>query len=163
MRPVCGRLGHSRQSFYKDRKARRRKVVDEEFIIDAVARERAVHPRCGTRKLLKYTRETLLRAGVTIGRDRLFELLRAHGMLVERRKASAPRTTRFDESLPLSHNLVTGRVFDAPNQVFVVGMGAKLERKRNFENGILACTPAAGRLQVGQSMPRMVPFSPWSM
>ena len=43
------------------------------------------------------------------------------------------------------------------------GMGAKSERKRNFENGILTCTPAAGRLQVGQSMPRMVPFSPWSM
>ena len=119
MRPVCERLGHSRQSFYKDRKARRRKVVDEEFIIDAVVRERAVHPRCGTRKLLKYTRATLLRAGVTIGRDRLFKLLRAHGMLVKRRKASAPRTTRFDESLPLSHNLVTGKVFDAPNQVFV--------------------------------------------
>lgn len=119
VRPVCERLGHSRQSFYSMRRVRRRKAVDERLVIDVVVQVRAVHPRCGTRKLLKYTRDALARAGAAIGRDRLFELLRKHDMLVKRRKAFVPRTTHFDDSLPLSRNLVAGRVFDAPNQVFV--------------------------------------------
>jgi len=117
--PVCERLGYSRQSFYHAQTERRRKAVDEQFVIDAVVQARMVHPRCGTRKLLKYTRDTLARAGISIGRDRFFDLLRTHDMLVKRRKAFVPRTTRFDDSLPLSRNLVSGKVFDAPNQVFV--------------------------------------------
>ena len=36
--PVCKRLGHSRQAFCKERVARRRKAVDEIFIVDAVVR-----------------------------------------------------------------------------------------------------------------------------
>jgi len=117
--PVCKRLGHSRQAFYKERVARRRKAVDEIFIVDAVVRARLVHPRCGTRKLLKYTREDLARAGMTVGRDRFFEILRTHDMLVKRRRAFVPRTTKWDEALPVSRNLLKGRIVDGPNQVFV--------------------------------------------
>ena len=117
--PVCKRLGYSRQAFYKERRVRHRKDVDEQFIICAVAQIRKIHQRCGTRKLLKYTRETLLRANITIGRDRFFNLLRTHDMLIKRRKAFMPHTTHFDNSLPISHNLISGRVFDGPNQVFV--------------------------------------------
>ena len=119
MKPVCEKLGYSRQSFYGERRARQRKAVDERFIIDAVIQARIVHPRCGARKLMKYTRDTLTRAGIAIGRDRFFELLRTHDMLVKRRKAFVPHTTHFDDSLPVSRNLVAGRVFDAPNRVFV--------------------------------------------
>lgn len=119
MRPVCERLGYKRQSFYQEQKTRRRKAVDETLVIDAVVRARMVHPRCGTRKLLAYTQADLARGGLSIGRDRLFDILRTHDMLVKRRKAFVPHTTQFDESLPVSHNLVIGRVFDGPNQVFV--------------------------------------------
>ncbi len=116
---VCSRLGHSRQAFYKERVARRRKAVDEGFVVDAVARARLVHPRCGTRKLLRYTREDLARAGMTVGRDRFFEILRTHDMLVKRRRAFVPHTTKWDESLPVSRNLLKDRIVDGPNQVFV--------------------------------------------
>ena len=119
VQPVCKALGYSRQAYYQERTERRRKAVNEQFIIDAVIQARLIHPRCGTRKLLKYTRETLLRAGLSVGRDRFFEILRTHDMLVKRRKAFEPKTTQFNSSLPLSPNLVTGRVFDGPNQVFV--------------------------------------------
>ena len=116
---VCKALGYSRQAYYQARTERRKKAVNERFVIDAVIQARIIHPRCGTRKLLKYTRETLLRAGLSIGRDRFFDILRIHDMLIKRRKAFEPKTTQFDSTLPLSPNLVTGHVFDGPNQVFV--------------------------------------------
>jgi len=117
--PVCKRLGYSRQAFYQERTARRREAVDEQLIIDAVVRARIVHPRCGTRKLLKYTKEDLARAGLSLGRDRFFDILRAHDMLIRRRKAFVPHTTKWDDSLPVSRNLLLDRIVDGPNQVFV--------------------------------------------
>ena len=119
VRPVCDRLGYSRQAYYQERRKRRRKAVDEALVIDAVTRARIVHPRCGTRKLVKYTKDDLARAGLSIGRDRLFAVLRAHDMLVRRRKAFVPHTTHWDASLPVSRNLLADRIVDGPNQAFV--------------------------------------------
>ena len=117
--PVCKRLGYSRQAFYQERTVRRREAVDEQLIVDAVARARIVHPRCGTRKLLKYTKEDLSRTGLSIGRDRLFNILRAHDMLIKHRAVFVPHTTKWDDSLPVSRNLLLDRIVDWPNQVFV--------------------------------------------
>jgi len=41
-------------------------------------------PRCGTRKLQIYLRESLQEAGIKIGRNALFDLLRSNDMLVKR-------------------------------------------------------------------------------
>jgi len=117
--PVCKKLGYSRQAFYLERKVRRREEVDEKLIIDAVVRARIVHPRCGTRKLLKYTKDDLARAGLSVGRDRFFDILRTHDMLVKRRKAFVPHTTKWDASLPVSRNLLADRIVYGPNQAFV--------------------------------------------
>lgn len=119
MSPVCRRLGRTRQAYYQERKVRRRASVDERLVVDAVVRARAVHPRCGTRKLLKYMADDLARAGVGVGRDRLFGILRTHDLLVRRRKAFAPHTTKWNASLPVSRNLLLDRIVDGPNQVFV--------------------------------------------
>lgn len=117
--PVCRALGHSRQSYYKERKVRQRKAVDEALIVEFVVSARIDHPRCGVRKLCVYIRDDLKRAGIKVGRDRLFEILRIHDMLVERRKAFVPHTTHWDRSLPVSRNLLADRIVDGPNQVFV--------------------------------------------
>ncbi len=116
---VCRALKRSRQAYYKERKARQRKQVDENLVLDLVVTARIDHPRCGTRKLAVYIREGLKRAQISIGRDRLFEILRVHDLLVKRRKAFVPHTTKWDSSLPVSKNLLLDRIVDGPNQVFV--------------------------------------------
>ena len=116
---VCRALKRSRQAYYKERKVRQRKQVDEKLVLDLVVTARIDHLRCGTRKLAVYIREGLKRAQVSIGRDRLFEILRMHDLLVKRRKAFAPHTTKWDSSLPVSKNLLQDRIVDGPNQVFV--------------------------------------------
>ena len=117
--PVCDALEHSRQSYYKERKVRQRKAVDEELVVSFVVSARIEHPRCGVRKLCVYIREDLKRAGIKVGRDRLFEILRIHDMLVEKRRAFVPHTTKWNPSLPVSRNLLANRIVDGPNQVFV--------------------------------------------
>jgi transposase InsO family protein len=113
---VCAKFGKSRQAFYKAGKARRRRAANEGLILALVRQERAVNPMAGTRKVLAAIRPELRKAGVDIGRNRLGELLKRHGLLVERRKAFRCRTTRQDPSLPPSPNLVKGMEIDAPDK-----------------------------------------------
>lgn len=119
MSRVCRALGKSRAAFHKAEKARRRRGVDEELVLGIVRRTREIHPRAGVKKLVAYLKPGLAKAGAAIGRDRLGALLRKHGMLVEPRRSSAPKTTRFDASLPVATNLVRGLKSSAPNQAHV--------------------------------------------
>lgn len=108
----------SRQNYYAVRRRRRRGDMDEELIVTLVKKQRCIHPRMGGRKLLVVLGPELEHAGVVIGRDRFFELLRAHDLLVEP-KPSRPKTTNSRHSLPVFHNLVKDQVPTGPNQVWV--------------------------------------------
>ncbi len=63
----------SRQNYYKSRKARRRRKVDEHLVRDLVQAERAVQPRLGGLKLHRILLLELEAAGLSIGRDRFFK------------------------------------------------------------------------------------------
>jgi transposase InsO family protein len=115
---LCRRVGMKRQNFYAERRRRTRREIDEDLIVALVLQIRRLHPRLGGRKLLHLLRPRLADAGVTIGRDRFFEVLRRHGLLVERKRAS-PRTTQSRHTLPVFRNLVSGLAVTAPNQVWV--------------------------------------------
>ena len=82
----------SRQGYYKERKVRCHREVDEEAVVELVKRERALQPRLGVRKLRVVLAGELEEMGIRMGRDRLFGLLRRHGLLVERRRRGT-RTT----------------------------------------------------------------------
>jgi len=110
--------GMSRQNFYQRRRERQVRHIDEEFVLDLVRRERQQQPRLGTRKLLWLLAPELADAGVTIGRDQLFDLLRHHGLLLEQLRGT-PRTTQSRHLLPVFHNLVRDRIETAPNQTWV--------------------------------------------
>jgi transposase InsO family protein len=118
IRQLCERVGMSRQNYYAARHRRGRREIDEDVIVGCVRRQRRMHPRMGARKLLSEIRAELAEAGVTIGRDRFIEVLRAHGLLVEP-KRTWPRTTQSRHALPVFENLVAELELTAPNQVWV--------------------------------------------
>jgi len=118
VKAVCSFAGMSRQNYYAARKQRQRRKVDEAFIVELVKQERQMQPRIGGRKLLHLLRPELEVANVDIGRDRFFEVLADHNLLVVP-KPSHPRTTNSRHSLPVFHNLVAGLELTAPNQVWV--------------------------------------------
>jgi len=116
---VCRKLGMSRQNYYARRKQRRRRAVDHELVAGLVRRERQLQPRLGTRKVHHRLKGELAQAGVRIGRDRLFEVLRAKDLLLAPLPAQYPHTTQSYHNLPLFRNQVKETVLDRPNQVWV--------------------------------------------
>jgi len=107
------------QNYYARRTVWCRQRVDLGLLLELVRVERRYQPRLGGRKLYHLIAPELRAAGVKLGRDRFFEELGRAGLLVERKRAPWPRTTRFDANLPVFKNLIKRRKVDGPNQVWV--------------------------------------------
>ena len=116
VRAICRRFGISRAAFYKAAKARSRKEINEELILALVRQEREVNPCAGTKKVLVAIRPELRKAGFNIGKNRLNDLLKREGLLVEPRKVFRCRTTKQDPSLVPSPNIVKDMKLTAPDQ-----------------------------------------------
>lgn len=116
---VCAKVGMSRQNYYARRQLRKRREVDGELVAQLVQRERCLQPRLGARKLRVLLRDPLAEAGVQLGRDRFFEVLREYGLLLKRRRAERPRTTHSHHSLPVFRNLIKGKKARHSNEVWV--------------------------------------------
>jgi putative transposase len=108
----------SRQNFYKIRKVRQRKKVDEQLVKHLVLTERASQPRLGGLKMHSMLRDELREADVSLGRDRFFEVLRNQGLLLDA-LPKAPRTTNSVHNFPVFPNLIKDLKLTGPNQVWV--------------------------------------------
>ena len=97
-------VGMSRQNYYKERKGRQRRRVDEQAICELVRRERCIQPKIGTRKLYRMYAKDLETMGIRIGRDRFFEVLRTNNLLIERRRSC--RTTDSNHGFRKYSNLL---------------------------------------------------------
>lgn len=116
---VCRRLQMSRQNYYARRQARQRRVVDEELVVGLVRQERQQQPRLGGRKLHFLIREELAKAEVQVGRDRFFEVLRKHSLLLAPLPAEYPCTTNSNHYLPVFGNRIKDLELERPNEVWV--------------------------------------------
>jgi transposase InsO family protein len=109
----------SRQNYYKQRRARKRRQIDDELVVSLVRRERRLQPRLGGRKLYGLLSDELAKAGVEIGRDRFFEVLRNRDLLVKALPPRSCRTTDSRHNLPLFRNLIRDLEPTGPNQIWV--------------------------------------------
>lgn len=109
----------SRQNFYFRRRQRERQGVDAELWVALVQKERRIQPRIGTRKLHGMFQGELAKAGVKMGRDRMFEVLRGRDLLVPPPRAEFPRTTDSYHCLPVFKNRIKGLRVTKPNEVWV--------------------------------------------
>jgi transposase InsO family protein len=109
----------SRQNYYAQRKRRQREKVEEELIGQLVLRERQIQPRIGGRKLHRMLGQEFQEAGIEIGRDRFFEVLRAGNLLLAPRRAARPHTTDSRHYLPVFTNQIKGLELKGANQVWV--------------------------------------------
>jgi putative transposase len=116
---VCRKTGITRQNYYARRKQRQRRQVDEELVVQLVLAERREQPRLGTRKLHFLLKGPLDQAGVKLGRDRMFEVLRQRELLLEAKAAEYPRTTDSYHCLPVFTNRIKDLEVQKPNEVWV--------------------------------------------
>lgn len=106
------------------------KVTRDNTVIELSRNVRKNEPMTGCRKIHHRISEDLLRLGYSVGRDRLFSILREHNMLVKRRK-KYKRTTYSNHGYAVAPNrLKKTDVFKA-NQVFVSDI-TYISLKRGF-------------------------------
>ena len=116
MEAICRVKGISRQAHYQKRRREESKRAEEEKVLTMVRMIRRRHPYMGVRKLLVKMKPMMEQEGIKIGRDRLFELMRANDLLVKRRRRKN-RTTW--PGVKRMSNLLVGEVIDRPNKVWV--------------------------------------------
>lgn len=102
----------SRQAVYQRRKRHTREHCQVTDLLPRVLALRQLMPRVGGRKLLKHLGD------LELGRDKFFEILRHHGLLVKRRRYYT-MTTNSKHVLPVYPNLLPQTSAEAPNRVWV--------------------------------------------
>jgi len=114
MQRICEQYGKSRQSYY-DWQRRLSSIEREEAeILHHIRAFKKLLPKSGVRKLQFHLGEE----GLNIGRDRLFEVLRAHGLLV-RRKRKYARSTDSKHWLKVYPDLVKGLAITQAERLLV--------------------------------------------
>jgi putative transposase len=109
----------TRQNYYARRRQRQRRQADGELVAALVMRERQHQPRLGGRKLQHRLKGELAKAGVVLGRDRLFEELRQRDLLLKPVRAAYPRTTQSYHNLPVFVNRLKELEITRPHEAWV--------------------------------------------
>jgi len=95
IRQLEGWLGFSRQAYYQYWQRQAGQNNSEPDVIELVKTLRQDHPKMGGRKLHDLLQEEMTKKGIKMGRDALFELLAANGLLIRRRRRRV--TTTFSK------------------------------------------------------------------
>jgi transposase InsO family protein len=118
MRQVCALFDITRQAVYKHRKKAETEQMKEHLILQMVHEIRRKMPMVGGRKLYWMLADDMEKIAGPMGRDRFFDFLRKHGLLVKRRKRYTV-TTNSHHRFRVYTNLIKELTVDAPNRVFV--------------------------------------------
>ena len=110
--------GMSRQNYYKDRKARKKKQADAKWIKQMVTLERMCQPRLGGKKSYVVLKPEMEKAGVDVGRDIFLKAYKNEGLNLKPLRRT-PRTTNSRHSLPVFPNQFKDMELTAPNQAWV--------------------------------------------
>ena len=138
---TCDVFGISRQAYYKQKVSLRAKQEQAEGIIAKVQVIRQSMPRIGTRKLYY-----LLDGQLSVGRDKLFSILRANQMLVKPVR-SYTKTTMSKHWLHKHPNLLKEVQIQQPEQVYVSDITYIKSRQRTHYLSLI--TDAYSRKIVG--------------
>lgn len=118
MRQLEGWLGFSRQAYYQYWQRQAGQIDSESEVMEWVKKLRQDHPKMGGRKLHELLKEEMARKDIKMGRDALFELLAAKGLLIRRRRRRV--TTTFSNHWFRKYpNLTKELVVNRPNQLWV--------------------------------------------
>ena len=114
---LCALFGRTRQAYYRKLNYNYREYAEDGIILDLVQEYRKEMGRIGGRKLWKLINRRP-GAGISVGRDRLFDLLEREHLKVHRKRRCV-RTTYSSRWLRLWPNLIRGVVPTAANQIWV--------------------------------------------
>ena len=109
-------FGYSRQVYYRAVKAEKARQQRAQKVVQLVQEKRMIMPRLGTRKLYHLLQPELNTLGV--GRDKLFQILKANHMLIHPRK-TYHITTNSHHRFRKHKNLIVNLSIVRPEQLWV--------------------------------------------
>jgi len=115
---LCRAAGMTRQNYYHQRQVREEEKIDEALVVELVRMERCRQPRLGGRKLWHLLQGELKAAGVMLGRDRFFRVLKRQELLIPRRKRAC-QTTDSRHGFKVYVNLAKDLVLTGPHELWV--------------------------------------------
>ena len=115
---TCQLFSLHRDAYYKYLRRDFKRKSDNQKIINLVKYERNEQPRVGTRKLIDMIKPSLINQDLKVGRDRLFNILRKHNLLVKRKKNTFKTTNSYHRFYKYN-NLIKELKITKPNQVWV--------------------------------------------
>ena len=92
MNQICDIMEISPQGYYKGRKKKERKELQEGIIIQLVHSHRREMPKLGGKKLYRMLLPDLVRMKIKLGRDKFLRLLGRNALLIHRKKRYAKMT-----------------------------------------------------------------------
>jgi len=112
---MCKEFKISRQSYYKAQSKQKQAKQKEDEILQQVIKQRYQMPMLGGRKLLYILKEE---NGISIGRDKFFNLLREKGLEIKRKKKYV-YTTDSNHPYKKYDNIIKGIKVQRPDEVYV--------------------------------------------
>lgn len=113
---TCDLLGVNRQVYYRTLKSNKRKQAIAQTVICLVRNLRNIMPKLGVRKLYYLLKDQL--STLSVGRDKLFRILRANHMLIKPKKRYHI-TTDSHHRFRKHKNLVNSLEIEKPEAVWV--------------------------------------------
>ena len=110
-------FGLKRDAYYKYKHRAEKRLKLEQQIIQIVIQKRRSLPREGVRKLKISLKNDFDKANLKVGRDTLFNILRKHNMLINRKKPSY-KTTNSLHRFYKHKNIIKDVIVNRPNQVW---------------------------------------------
>ena len=116
MSGTCRLIGVDRQLYYRAKKGKQQKQFIAAKVVELVMNIRKKMPRLGVKKLYYKLKDELSK--LKVGRDKLFEILRANGLLIKP-KRQYHVTTNSHHRFRKHKNLVEDLMIERPEQVWV--------------------------------------------
>ena len=115
---LCDVFGKSRQSYYERIRNKEYQQIQTKIILELIVQKRQIMPQLGGIKLLSLIQKDLEPHGISIGRDKFYELLRMMGLLIKT-KRRGNKTTNSYHHFHRYPNLIKELIALRPNQVWV--------------------------------------------
>lgn len=118
MSSCCKYFGYSRSAYYDWTKRKSEQEAKEGLVLELVREHRRIHPRIGGRKLYKLIEGDLTSLSISVGRDKLFDLLRSSGLLVKLKRKYMVTTQSFSR-FSRYKDLYNGQEWNSIDQAWV--------------------------------------------
>jgi transposase InsO family protein len=118
MRVICELFGNSRQAWYERKKRLSEWQMQEVFILKQAKELRQEHKRMGAEKMLHLLSDVLKDHGIKYGRDKFYNLLGEHGLLIKR-KGRSKRTTNSNHFYRKYPNLIRDLELNSSGMLWV--------------------------------------------